>query len=159
MPSYCQIISSALPLSLESIGNDWIQKTIARPDGYPLYHWIQTTSGRGEVWIEGHKILLEEGQGILIPPYTPHSYRPIENWETCFATFNGTIQERIPTILGTDQWVLGENTKNHSYTQWIEQNKEKYESHQINSLTTSKDVYSFLQQLSLENVHAHASIA
>ena len=159
MPSYCQIISSALPLSLESIGNDWIQKTIERPNGYPLYHWVQTTSGEGEILIEGQTITLSEGQGILIPPHMPHSYKSIDSWHTCFATFNGTIQERIPKILGTDQWVLGENTTKFSYTQWIEQTLEKYESHQINSLTTSKDVYSFLQQLSLGNVRAEMKIA
>lgn len=159
MPSYCQIISSALPLSLESIGNDWIQETIERPEGYPLYHWIQTTAGQGEIWIEGQNILLKEGQGILIPPYMAHTYHPTDSWETCFATFNGTIQEQIPKILGTDQWVLGENTDKYSYTNWIEQTLERYKSYQINSLTTSKDIYSFLQQLALSNVRAHAKIA
>lgn len=159
MPSYCQIISSALPLSLESIGNDWIQTTIERPNGYPLYHWIQTTSGQGEIWIDGQNIRLAEGEGILIPPHTPHSYRSVDNWHTCFATFNGTLKERIPAILGTNDWILSKDTHDYSYTNWIKQTLERYESYQINSLTTSKEVYSFLNQLAHQNSPTQEKIA
>lgn len=40
-----------LPLTLESIGNHWAQETISRPEGYPLYHWLQTEQGSGTIEI------------------------------------------------------------------------------------------------------------
>ncbi len=36
MPIYFYQTNQQLPLSLESIGNDWAQDDVARPDGYPL---------------------------------------------------------------------------------------------------------------------------
>ncbi|WP_258088786.1 hypothetical protein [Weissella fangxianensis] len=36
-----------LPLFCESIGYDWQQDVVARPEGHQYYHWLQTDSGGG----------------------------------------------------------------------------------------------------------------
>lgn len=46
MPIYFYQTNQQLPLSLESIGNDWAQDDVARPDGYPYFHWLQTEQGK-----------------------------------------------------------------------------------------------------------------
>jgi len=43
MPIYFYQTNQQLPLSLESIGNDWAQDDVARPDGYPYFHWLLET--------------------------------------------------------------------------------------------------------------------
>ena len=48
MPIYFYQTNQQLPLSLESIGNDWAQDDVARPDGYPYFHWLQTEQGKAE---------------------------------------------------------------------------------------------------------------
>ena len=49
MPIYFYQTNQQLPLSLESIGNDWTQDDVARPDGYPYFHWLQTEQGEGRI--------------------------------------------------------------------------------------------------------------
>ena len=64
-----------------SVGNDWEQESVTRPEGYPLYHYLQTKEGVGEVTVysrnqavsdnilsNSHTIELQKGQGILIAP-------------------------------------------------------------------------------------------
>ena len=54
------------PFQFDSVGNHWEQESVARPDGYPRYHYLQTESGCGIVSVKGEDILLEPGQGILL---------------------------------------------------------------------------------------------
>lgn len=74
MPIYFQPISESLPFSLESIGNHWGQESISRKQGYAHYHWLQTESGQGQIQVEGKLVTLHPGEGVLLPPYTPHAY-------------------------------------------------------------------------------------
>lgn len=74
MPIYFQPISESLPFSLESIGNHWGQESISRKQGYAHYHWLQTESGQGQIQVEGKLVTLRPGEGVLLPPYTPHAY-------------------------------------------------------------------------------------
>ena len=74
------------PFQFDSVGNDWEQESVTRPEGYPLYHYLQTKEGVGEVTVysrnqavsdnilsNSHTIELQKGQGILIAPNVPHS--------------------------------------------------------------------------------------
>ena len=47
------------PFQFDSVGNHWEQESVARPDGYPRYHYLQTESGCGIVSVKGEDILLD----------------------------------------------------------------------------------------------------
>lgn len=40
-----------LPLSAETIGYNWPQPIVERPNGYPFYHWLQSEQGTGVIEI------------------------------------------------------------------------------------------------------------
>ena len=98
MPIFFKPSASDFSLSADSIGNRWLQEPVVRPNGFPLYHWIQTERGEGLLTLEGQELLLKPGDGVLIAPHVPHEYR--ENggsgmWFTSFLTFDG--KELYPT--------------------------------------------------------------
>ena len=31
----------------DSVGNHWTQELVTRPEGFPMYHYLQTESGSG----------------------------------------------------------------------------------------------------------------
>ena len=107
MPIYFNLTHHQLPIGIESIGNHWQQTTVERPQGYPYYHWLQTTKGEGEIWLENQKIRLPIASGILIPPFMPHRYFPLSaDWETCFVTFNGELQPYFMHLVGSSDYFL-----------------------------------------------------
>ena len=90
------------PFLFDSIGCGWSQDRVLRPNGFPLYHYLQTEQGCGTVKIPGAQYVLNEGEGILISPFLHHSYaRDTDEWLTAFATFTGTIDN---SILETNRW-------------------------------------------------------
>ena len=94
------------PFQFDSVGNHWEQESVARPDGYPRYHYLQTESGCGIVSVKGEDILLEPGQGILLAPFVPHSYRAKqEGWITEFATFTGTMEPYLISMIRSEYWL------------------------------------------------------
>ena len=58
MPIFFKPSASDFSLSADSIGNRWLQEPVVRPNGFPLYHWIQTERGEGLLTLEGQKLLL-----------------------------------------------------------------------------------------------------
>ncbi|WP_110932014.1 AraC family transcriptional regulator [Paenibacillus bouchesdurhonensis] len=95
--------TSGLPISVESIGYNPEQEPIARPDGYPKYHWIQTEEGEGTLNYANETIRLTEGTGVLLPPGLPHSYEassPGEGWRTYYLTFGGEAAAQIISSFG-----------------------------------------------------------
>lgn len=90
-----------LPLFVETIGTVLEEGKIARPTGYPFYHWLQTLSGEGAFTVGGRKYSLPAGSGILVPPEEPHVYEPaFEAWETAYLTFGGTAAATMLIALG-----------------------------------------------------------
>ena len=75
MPIFFKPSASDFSLSADSIGNRWLQEPVVRPNGFPLYHWIQTERGEGLLTLEGQELLLKPGDGVLIAPHVPHEYR------------------------------------------------------------------------------------
>jgi AraC family transcriptional regulator, melibiose operon regulatory protein len=86
MPIYFGSNFAREPFQFDSVGNDWEQESVTRPEGYPLYHYLQTKEGVGEVTVysrnqavsdnilsNSHTIELQKGQGILIAPNVPQS--------------------------------------------------------------------------------------
>lgn len=44
-----------LPIKVETIGYNHDQETVSRPQGYPLFHWLQTVRGEGRIVIGGRR--------------------------------------------------------------------------------------------------------
>ena len=85
MPIYFGNNFAKEPFQFDSVGNNWEQESVNRPNGFPLFHYLRTQKGTGIINIyykdelsSDHKISqtieLSKGQGILIAPYIPHSY-------------------------------------------------------------------------------------
>ncbi|MBD2868579.1 AraC family transcriptional regulator [Paenibacillus arenilitoris] len=102
-----------LPLQLESIGIKPDQETMARPHGYPYYHWLQTLEGEGELSMNGRTWRMTERTGVLLAPGTPHRYEARGGrWRTGFITFHGSSAASIVQSFGWSvaerfQWEAG----------------------------------------------------
>ena len=91
-----------IPFTFDSIGNHWDQPPVSRPKGYPCYHYLQTETGCGRVETSVGTFLLHEGEGLLLSPFIRHSYqKESDRWRTCFASFTGTLESSIQTIVGS----------------------------------------------------------
>ncbi|MBP3952538.1 AraC family transcriptional regulator [Bacillus suaedae] len=103
---------NSLPLFIESIGYNPQEEDFARPEGYPYYHWLQTIEGKGSFSFGGQEYILDAGKGVLLMPFTPHSYYSIgEKWSTVYVTFTGAVVEGIMESLDIDYSALYEESK------------------------------------------------
>ena len=75
MPIYFNSSPVNFPFQFDSIGNNWDQEPTLRPDGFPLYHYLQTQEGCGILTIDGRDYTIEENQGVLLAPGVSHAYR------------------------------------------------------------------------------------
>ncbi len=208
MPIYFQPISESLPFSLESIGNHWGQESVSRKQGYSHYHWLQTERGQGQVQVDGQLVTLREGEGVLLPPYTPHAYfadeekktgtgtghprippllneygirsdrneaplnsEPAANsttsdadtsgqtaiqsetmahgsWLTRFVTFNGSLEDHFPEILGTNRVIFSADAQDFSFSRWIDAAVTDLNNRTLDPAQASADCYRFLMYLS-----------
>lgn len=88
-----------LPFMLQGLGINHNQEPIHRPQGMPLYQWIQCISGSGTVYIEGEKYPMKAGQGLFLFPNIGHRYQsdnPSVDWIVNFICFSG---DAIPMLL------------------------------------------------------------
>lgn len=96
-----------VPIYLDSIGFNPRELDFERPEGYPYYHWLQTIDGEGVVTCIDQTIYLKKGEGLLLPPYTAHSYHPhydiTSTWSTVYATFGGQAVDTILDVLHMNQ--------------------------------------------------------
>jgi AraC-like DNA-binding protein len=71
----------SLPYYIQGVGCDYEQERIRRPYGFPLYQWIQTRHGIGELILDNVTYRVGENQGMLLYPDEPHEYYAIsEHW-------------------------------------------------------------------------------
>ncbi|WP_310601664.1 AraC family transcriptional regulator [Anaerosporobacter sp.] len=148
MPIYFELSSRELPLTIDSIGNQWYQENIERPKGFPHYHWLQTESGLGEVVIDGKQLSLPEGTGVLIAPFVPHSYYSNqEEWRTSFVTFSGALETDISKIVGHERYIPVADHEGFSFQNWINHTISLHENQQINPVQLSIDCYVFLMNV------------
>ncbi|HHV31293.1 MAG TPA: AraC family transcriptional regulator [Clostridiales bacterium] len=159
MPIYFSLSPHNLPLTVDSIGNQWNQEHVRRARGYPHYHWLQTNRGVGEIDLSGKRLVLPQGCGILIAPFVPHVYYSKEGeWTTSFVTFAGELASGINKIVGYEPYILAQDTTEFSFQNWIDQTIACYESHQIDPVRLSIGCYSFLiniQRLRKYRVFTH----
>lgn len=79
-----------LPISLRILGADHQQEPIFRPKGLSVFQWFYCVRGRGELIINQERSLIHQGQGALIYPCVPHSYRGLtDDWTVHFFGFAG----------------------------------------------------------------------
>lgn len=144
MPVFFRPFSYELPLTLESIGNNWIQEPVYRSTGFPLYHWLQTESGCGKIVVGGKEQDLKEGEGILIGPHIPHSYyRNAASWSTSFATFEGTLSSDIHKITGGEIIILVDAKRGKYFQKWIDRIIASHTAGQLDAATLSVECYDF----------------
>ncbi len=92
-----------LPFFLATIGYDWPQEAIKRPEGYPWYQWIQCLSGRGEVIVGGHREEVGPGDGFLLLPDESHEYRSLSgDWVTDWMGFGGFAACEVLRLVGLE---------------------------------------------------------
>lgn len=102
----CATKDRSLPLYIDSIGYDWPQEDVSRPQGYRYAHWLSTETGSGIVTVGQSTITLGEGQGILILPGIPHSYRSTGGpWTTAYFTFGGSLLMEILRFLNIREFI------------------------------------------------------
>ena len=133
------------PFSFDSIGNYWTQEDVSRPKGYPLYHYLQTDSGKGLISIEGKHHILHAGEGVLLAPLVPHSYKKYSSeWLTSFFTFNGTFESHFSEILGDQPVIFTGREQTAVITAKIAAIIDKYCHPPVNQKDISVDCYSLL---------------
>lgn len=155
MSIYFQLSNVSLPISIESIGNQWSQISVQRPEGYPFYHWLQTEEGTGEIIVENKKILLNAGEGIFISPFVPHSYYPVGHWTTNFITFDGILKSSFSDIVGSNSYILTGDSYDFSFSSWIASIIQKHEENKLETMEHSVQSYQFLLQLSQKHDPSH----
>ncbi|WP_461213973.1 AraC family transcriptional regulator [Lacticaseibacillus sp. GG6-2] len=95
----------SLPLFVDSIGYDWDQYRVDRPNGYPYYHWLQSNDGQGAVTIGSTCFTLQPGEGFLIAANIPHAYAPVTpKWNTSYFTFGGALVNELTSAIGLHEF-------------------------------------------------------
>lgn len=149
MPIYFKPFIQELPLTIETIGNQWCQEPIHRPKGYPLYHWLQSESGEGLINLPDQEISLNTGEGILIAPHIPHHYtKTQENWTTSFITFSGTMANDIYKICGESPCLFVNAQEGQYFRAWIDHTIHSYLENSIDALRLSVRCYEFFMHFS-----------
>ncbi|MFD0697480.1 AraC family transcriptional regulator [Paenibacillus sp. GCM10027628] len=138
-----------LPLILETVGFENEQQPTKREEGYPCFHWLQTTEGSGDIVMGSGTIKLGEQQGMLLPSGIPHEYRTSGSaWSTWYLTFDGALAASIVhalelPLMTTVSWELD--------TPLASIHKDFYEkyrySYDFTGMNGSLEVYQFLTLL------------
>jgi YesN/AraC family two-component response regulator len=105
----CSTKDRSLPLVIDSVGYDWEQESVSRPQGYHYVHWIHTQNGEGYVEICGQTYHLSENKGILINEGVPHRYYANKaGWKTAYFTFGGALAKEIMLLLQLENYLYVE---------------------------------------------------
>lgn len=145
MPIHFRNIPVSEPFTFDSVGNDWVQESLSRPKGYPLYHYLQTEKGRGRITIQGKKYILGEGEGVLIAPFIRHSYaKESEEWRTAFATFAGTVESSIAKMTGNRQMIFIEKEQGMQIASLISDAVKQFEASPTDAKALSINCYALL---------------
>lgn len=90
-----------MPLLLRLIGLNHRQEPVIRPNGMNFCQWFYCARGKGEVIIDGECNIITQGNGFLLLPHIPHSYRGLtEDWIVHIIGFEGPILPKTLSVLG-----------------------------------------------------------
>lgn len=133
------------PITFDTIGNHWEQVPIYRPNGYPLYHYLQTEKGIGKIEIQGKSYFLHENEGVLIAPFIPHSYgKETQKWFTMFITFTGTMESSLSQALGNKQVIFIAKEQGSIIAKELSDMVYRYENPSVDAQAFSLDTYHLL---------------
>lgn len=94
----------SLPFYLIAVGHWDNQESIIRPNGLPCYQWLQCSSGKGELLIDGKSYSIEAGQGFFLYPNKGHEYHSVvEPWGIDWICFNGLQVESFLKLSGVEE--------------------------------------------------------
>ena len=147
MPIYFNSSPVNFPFQFDSIGNNWDQEPTLRPDGFPLYHYLQTQEGCGILTIDGRDYTIEENQGVLLAPGVSHAYRSASGkWITLFATFSGSMSPYFSTLFGSSHLLFFEAEKAAILRKLIDQAVLHHQETPVNPQLLSLECYQVLLQ-------------
>lgn len=94
-------LEERLPFYVSGVGIEYEQEDINRIHGHPKYQWIQTRTGRGELFINDKRFVIGPSQGMLLFPNEAHSYHAIDpEWDVDWIIFRGTeIENFIKNVI------------------------------------------------------------
>ena len=152
MPIFFKPSASDFSLSADSIGNRWLQEPVVRPNGFPLYHWIQTERGEGLLTLKGQELLLKPGDGVLIAPHVPHEYRENDGsgmWFTSFLTFDGKLSDDLYKICAVSPYLFVPASEGAWFQEWIDRIIDShFLKNDIDDAALSVGCFEFLTRLS-----------
>ncbi|GAA0137743.1 hypothetical protein YSY43_45840 [Paenibacillus sp. YSY-4.3] len=142
-------LERSLPLYLESIGYSAWERIFHRPEGYLYYHWLHTLDGEGCFELLGESVKLTKGTGVLLTPFTPHSYYPAsERWSTIYITFGGAAAGAIMEALGMDSSTFYEEGDDQSFGKLFSDLFHRIaQAVSHSNIEVSSELYAFLMQL------------
>lgn len=147
MPIYFNSAPVDFPFQFDSIGNNWDQESTMRPDGFPVYHYLQTQEGSGILTINGQHYTIGENQGVLLAPGIPHAYRSVSGkWITLFATFSGSLSPYFSALFGSSHLLFFENEKAATIRKLIDQAVLHHQETPVDSQLLSQECYQVLLQ-------------
>lgn len=127
MALYLRSKFTSEPYVFDSIGSHWVQERVVRPNGYPVYHYLQTQKGVGRIEIQGKTYLLHEGEGVLTAPFVSHAYfAEAKGWTTLFVTVTGSMESSILSMLGNRQVIFTEKEQGEQIESLITGILDKY---------------------------------
>jgi len=97
-------VHKRLPIYLNTVGIDYEETEVNRPNGFPAYQWIQCIHGSGIFKYEHKEYQIKRGQGLFIYPNIPHRYYSVDKpWLTHWVSFDGYSIETILDILNINK--------------------------------------------------------
>ncbi|MCR8657869.1 AraC family transcriptional regulator [Paenibacillus endoradicis] len=100
-------VERSLPLFIETIGYSAWERVFHRPAGYHHYHWLHTIVGEGKIEQLGEITALSAGMGVLLPPFSPHTYYPTsDRWSTIYITFGGASVSSVMDALEMNKSII-----------------------------------------------------
>ncbi|MFB5267734.1 helix-turn-helix domain-containing protein [Paenibacillus enshidis] len=138
-----------LPLFVESIGYNPQEEDFARPEGYPYFHWLQTVEGEGVFSFSGEEYTLGKGAGILLMPFTEHSYYSMgDAWSTLYVTFGGASADSILNALEIGASKVYTESEEFPFSELIWRMLKKIgKGAEFSRLDASEELYRFLIML------------
>lgn len=138
-----------LPVFIDSIGYNPREEDFARPEGYPYYHWLQTVNGEGIFSFGSEDYLLRPGKGILLTPFTPHTYYSNgDKWSTLYVTFGGSVATAILNSLNINFSAMYTDTEDLPFSKKVFDMLNRVEKDtELSKFDASADLYSFLIML------------
>lgn len=90
-----------LPIFVERAGFNHLHTIVDRPNGFPVYQWLQSHTGSGILEIYGKQHIISENTGIFMPKNIKHKYYSTsEIWTLDWTELDGTCIDDIKTQLG-----------------------------------------------------------